>query len=373
MSATSTTERPGIGADEAAMLRKIGYGDGDARSATSILIDHDIRVATSETDAVEILPIQEALMRYDWVQDLMFNQIAPDENELLRQSAELLQDPIGRFVYVHDGAKLRHPIQSFTVMSRPQERQFTHNITVIGRDAEVEIISGAAVPPNVHAGHHVSIDETYLRDGARMRSVSIERWGVNMRVDSYSRSEIGTGAEVTSSQIMLAALRRHHSDTKMRLGADALCSDQAIIFAPKGTERTFDTEVRLSAPGARSEHVARMVSGGGRIVNNSVLIGETPGTNGFLGCDGLMLSGEGQISATPALIADSAEAQLSHEASVGMISSEKLAYLMAAGLGEDRARDLIVQGFLSLNDADIPADIRAQVADMVAAAKSGGM
>ena len=362
-----------IGEGEEAILRKVGYDEGTARSATAILVDHELRVASSATEGVEIMSIQDALMRYEWVQNLMFNLIAPDENELLRQSVELLNDPIGRFIYVHDGAKVRLPIQSFTILEVPQKRQFTHNITVIGKGAEVEMISGAAVPQNVHAGHHVSIDETYLREGARCRSIAIERWGANMTVDSYSRSEIGPGAEAISNQIMLASLRRHLSDTKTHVGADASSNDQAIIFAPDGAERIFESETFLTAPGARSQSIARMVSAGGTIINRALLVGQAPGVNGFLGCDGLKLSDAGEILAVPALKAVSAEAQLSHEASVGMIDAEKLAYLMASGLSEDRARDLIIQGFLSLKDDYVPEDMRAAVTEMIAAAKSGGM
>ena len=363
----------GIDAGEETILRKVGYDGDTARSATAVLIDHELRVASSEIEGVEIMSIQDALMRYEWVQNLMFNLIAPDENELLRQSVELLNDPIGRVIYIHDGAKVRLPIQSFTVLETPQKRQFTHNITVIGKGADVEMISGAAVPDNVHAGHHVSIDETYVREGARCRSVAIERWGANMMVDSYARSEIGAGAEVISNQIMLASLRHHLSDTKTYVGADATCNDQAIIFAPDGAERVFESETYLTAPGARSESVARMVSAGGSIINRAMLIGQSANVSGFLGCDGLKLSNAGEIVAVPALKAESAEAQLSHEASVGMIDAEKLAYLMASGLSEDHARNLIVQGFLSLKDDYVPDDMRTAVTEMIAAAKSGGM
>lgn len=362
-----------LNAGEEAMLRRVGYGGMEARSASAVLVNHELRVATSNVDGVEIMPIQDALMRYDWVQDLMFNLIAPDENELLRQSAELLNDPIGQFIYVHDGAKVGLPVQSFTLMELPQGRQFTHNITVIGKGAEVEMISGAAVPENVHAGHHVSIDEVYLREGARCRSISIERWGKNMSVDSYSRSEIGPGAETTSSQIMIAPLRRHLSDTKSYIHEAASANDQATVFAPEGTERVFENETYLVGPGARSESVTRMVSAGGTIVNRALLVGQAKQTSGFLGCDGLKLSDAGEIVAVPSLKAESADAQLSHEASVGTIAEEKLSYLMASGLSEDQSRDLIVQGFLNLKEQYLPEEMRAQVTEMIAAAKSGGM
>ena len=370
---TIETDVGGLSAEVQDLLSRVGYGGEGARSATAVLVNHELRFAESQVEGVEIMSIQDALMRYDWVQDLMFKLIAPDENELLRQAAELLNDPIGHFVYVHDGVKVQLPVQAFTLMGLPQGRQFTHNITVIGKEAEVEMISGAAVPEHVHAGHHVSIEETYLREGARCRALSIERWGSNMAVDSYSRSEIGAGAEIISNQIMLAPLKRHLSDTKTWVGEGASSNEQAIIFAPEGTSRVFEGETYLTAPGARSESVARMVSAGGSITNRALLVGQASHTSGFLGCDGLKLSNTGEIFAVPALRAESAESQLSHEASVGMIDAEKLAYLMASGLSEDHARDLIVQGFLNLKDEYVPEGMRAHVAEMIAAAKSGGM
>lgn len=359
--------------DEEAILREVGFAEPNSRSATTVLVDHDIRLANSMHDGVEVMSIQDALMRHDWVQDLMFSLIEPDENEVLRQASELLHKPIGHFVYVHPGAKVREPLQTFTVMEQPQERQFTHNITVVGEGADVEMISGAAVPARVHAGHHVSIEETFVREGARCRSISIEHWGARMTVDSYSRSKLDAGAETISNQIMLSPIKHHVSETQTLIGANASCNDQAIIFAPQGTERIFNTETTLMAPGARSESIARMVSAGGTITNNALLIGDAPETHGFLGCDGLLLSSDGEITATPALRAKSAEAVLSHEASVGMIDKDKLAYLMASGLDEDRSRDLIVQGFLNLKDDYIPEGLRDRVTEMIASAQSGGM
>ncbi|MEM6748775.1 MAG: SufD family Fe-S cluster assembly protein, partial [Pseudomonadota bacterium] len=173
--------------------------------------------------------------------------------------------------------------------------------------------------------------------------------------------------------IMLSAIKHHRSETRTHVGEGAVCNDQAILFAPAGTERIFNSETFLTAKGARSESIARMVSAGGTITNNALLVGQSPGTNGFLGCDGLLLSSDGEIQATPALRAESAEALLSHEASVGMIDKEKLAYLMASGFDEDTARDLIVQGFLSLKDDYIPDGLRDQVTAMIASAQSGGM
>lgn len=54
----------------------------------------------------------------------------------------------------------------------------------------------------------------------------------------------------------------------------------------------------------------------------------------------------GGIHAIPELEGRSPDIALSHEASVGMILREELAYLMASGLTEESARSLIIQGSL---------------------------
>ena len=355
------------------ILHDVGFDSEDSRSGTCVLTDHEVRIALSNDPDVEILPLKTALDTYAFVQDLMFGLVDPEENEHIRLVAEHMDDPLGHFVWVKPGAKVKLPLQTFTLLETPQGRQFTHDITLIDEGAEVQMISGSAVPSTVHKGRHISIGECYMRANSKCSSVSIEHWGEAMEVYSYGFSRMEKGAQSTSTSIMMAPIRHHTSNSKSVVEAGANSVSQAIIFAPEGTERVMQTETRLAEPGAQSEDVARMVSAGGRIVNDALLIGDAADTSGFLGCDGLKLTDAGEIRAQPSLLARVEGSQLSHEASVGMIDGEKLTYLMASGMAEDAARDLIVQGFLSLNDENIPPSLRRNVEQMIAQAKSGGM
>ncbi|WP_211365133.1 SufD family Fe-S cluster assembly protein [Rhodovulum strictum] len=355
------------------ILHEVGFGDESTRAGTSILADRAMRMALSNDPGVEILPLAQALKTYDFVQGLMFGLVDPEENEHVRLVAEHMHDPLGHFIWVKPGARVKLPVQSFTLLETPQGRQFTHDITLIDEGAEVEMISGSAVPASVRKGRHISIGETYIRANATCRSVTIEHWGPEMEVHSYGWSRMEAGATSTATAIMMSPIRHHASHSVSILDAGASATSQAVVFAPEGTSRVLASETRLIAPGARSQDVTRMVSAGGVIENRALLVGAAAGTEGFLGCDGLKLTDAGEIRAVPSLSALAEGTQLSHEASVGRIDGEKLAYLMASGMSEDAARDLIVQGFLSLSDDQIPAPLRARVAAMVAEAKSGGM
>ncbi|MEM7753279.1 MAG: SufD family Fe-S cluster assembly protein [Pseudomonadota bacterium] len=373
MSDVKETTRELLSNAERDALHDVGFESESARAATSVLADGAVKLAQSNDAGVEIMPLSEALRTYDFVQDLMFGLVDPDENEPIALVAEHMHDPLGHFVWIKPGAKVRLPVQTFSMLETPQARQFTHDIMLVDEGAEVETVTGAAVLSSVHKGRHVSVGETYMRPGSKCTSVSLEHWGEGMEVYSYGYSRMEHGAQSNTTSIALSPIRHHESHSHAVLEEDTTSVSQAVCFAPEGTKRVIKSTTRLAGDGAKSEDITRMVSSGGVIVNEALLIGDAAGTQGFLGCDGLKLGPAGEIMAVPALRARTEEAQLSHEASIGMIDREKLSYLMASGMDEDSARDLIVQGFLSLDDARLPEMTKARVKEMTALAKSGGM
>lgn len=356
-----------------AELERIGFGREEEHAATGIIVDQDDHLIGINSPDVEILPLAEALDRYDWVQDLVFGLISPDENPHVAQIAESTEPAVGHFVHVRAGAKVTLPVQLFTLLGHPQGRQHLHCVTVIDEDAEVEIVSGSTVPANVRAGRHISISETYLRPGATCRSVSVEQWGDDMEVYDYSRTSIGKGATSISSAIMMSSVRLHRSESVTTIDEGGSSNDQSVLYSPTGTDRIVKSDIVLAGESANAESIARMVTAGGRIENRSTLVGNGENSRGYLGCDGLKLGDDGQIVSAPALEANASTAQLSHEASIGVIGADRIAYLMASGLTEDRARDLLIQGFLNLDEQLIPETIRAEVSAMIATAKTGAL
>ncbi|MDO5077405.1 SufD family Fe-S cluster assembly protein [Corynebacterium sp.] len=355
------------------LLKTVGYVEEANASATSILVDHHVEHMVTHDGQVEVMPLADALVTYPWLQELMFSLVDPTSDEVLRRAFESTRRPLGTFTWVHDHAVLDKPLQSFTLMTVPQERQFMHDVTVIGEGAVVDSISGAAVTEQMTHGTHVSVSETFIHPNARVRSLDVERWGAHMDVHSYSGTKVGAGAVCSTISVAVNAIRSHTDISTTVLDDDAVDTNHSIAFAPHGTHRTMRSTVELQGDGARCEQVARMVSDGGDIDNETTLVGRGAGSSGFLQCDGLMISPLGTITSVPALVAATDTAQLSHEASVGMVDSDRLEYLMSTGLDEDAARDLIVRGFLDVEDRDMPDSLRETVAGLIAAARAGAM
>ena len=66
---------------------------------------------------------------------------------------------------------------------------------------------------------------------------------------------------------------------------------------------------------------------------------------GHVECDAI-LKDEAKISATPKIVANSTDAMLVHEATIGKIAGEQLIKLMTLGLSKEKAEETIIKGFL---------------------------
>ncbi|MBI9000449.1 SufD family Fe-S cluster assembly protein [Corynebacterium sp. CCM 9185] len=367
----AVTPVPGLGSASVTpgLLTDLGWRDEESCAGTSLMVDHHFERIVTHDGQVEIMPLSDAVVTYPWVQQLMFSLIDPLSDDVLRRAFESQDRPLGTFTWVHDGAILDGPLQNFSFMTVPQERQFVHDLTVIGAGARVDHISGSGVTPKMTHGRHVSVSETFIGEGARLRSLDVERWGSQMDVHSWSGTRIARDAVNSSVSVAVSGLRNHVAHSTVELDDGATDTSHSVVFAPADTHREMRTEIRLLGAGSRAEQVSRMVSDGGEISNDTTLVGVGRGCSGFLECDGLMLRDTGYIDSVPALKARVDEAQLSHEASVGMIDGDRLDYLMALGLDEDTARDLIVRGFLDLTEQSVPDSLRATVEGLVTAAR----
>ncbi|HPJ25693.1 MAG TPA: SufD family Fe-S cluster assembly protein [Synergistaceae bacterium] len=73
--------------------------------------------------------------------------------------------------------------------------------------------------------------------------------------------------------------------------------------------------------------------------------GAAPGARGHVDC-AEVIQGEAKAEASPVVRASHPEAEVTHEAAIGRIANDKIEGLMAKGLDEDQAVDIIVSGLL---------------------------
>jgi len=210
-------------------------------------------------------------------------------------------------------------------------------------------------------GIHVGISEFFVKKNAKLSFTMIHNWAEDMEVRPRSVARVEAGGLFLNNYICMKPVRSIQMyPTTHLVGEDAVARFYSIIVGSPGSEHDIGGRIFLKKRGNRAEIVARTISNGGNIIARGHLIGEVPDIKAHLECRGLLLNG-GLIHAVPELEGHVDGVELSHEAAVGKIAQEEIAYLMSRGLSEDEATATIVRGFLSVDIPGLPPQLQAEI------------
>lgn len=294
-------------------------------------------------------PMSKAVER-EWVRKLLWTALPQREVGLS-----------GAFMYVPPGVSLRAPVNVCFVVS--EGAQGVHNVLVVGEGSELTVTSTctSAGAGMVHNGY----TEIFLERGARLNYVTVHSWTEKTQVNAEVGVVVGEGASFNEVYISLKSSRALKKSTRLsvRKGGSALAS--TIYLASPGSA-SLETLAALEEEGASAEVVSKVVAMSGSSVSQPIAIeARAPNTRGHIECRGLQLSPDSILETVPILRSTRGGAQLTHEAAIGKISEEELAYLMTKGFSEDEATTMLVRGFLELGLKSVPEPLKPQISSIL--------
>jgi Fe-S cluster assembly scaffold protein SufB len=217
---------------------------------------------------------------------------------------------------------------------------------------ELHLVNGCTTARYTDIGTHIGVTEYYVGENARVTSSMIHHWGAEVEVYPRTAAHVERGGHFVSNYIAMSRVGRIQMYPTAIVESGATASFNSVVYAPAGSSLDLGARVILRGTHATADIISRAVSDGGYVMNRGHILGEAAGSRGHMECNGLLLDPRGVIHAIPELEGRSPDIALSHEASVGMISREELAYLMASGLAGQRTADH--SGFLEIPLADLP-------------------
>ena len=351
-------------------LERVGYDEQQERSGTFLAADDRVLEAKPFSNQVEILSVALAIREYDWVHDLVFGLVDPDKDEYTRM-VKKQKKPLGYFIRVKEGQEVILPLQTCFYIRTDKTTQMTHNIIVAEPGSTLHLISGCVADAHVDEGRHVGVTEYYIGEGATVTTTMIHSWGPNITVYPRSAAHIKKGGRFISNYVVMSPVKHIQMAPEAMVEEGGLAEFYSIVYAPEGSSLDIGGTIRLKGEQARCEIVSRVVSDGGKVITRGCIVGEVDGVQGTMACNGLLVNSRGSIHAIPELEGKSPLVLLSHEASVGMISQDELSYLMTSGLSGERARELIIQGFLEVRIKELPEALHKTIAEMIKKAKAG--
>ena len=360
---------------DAKVMSSVGiHIEGQDRSGTYILRDFYPLCALVQTDGLELLPIADALKKYDWLRERYYWKAVPADLDEYTVQCAAAAEPQGCFVRVKKGAQVSFPVQACLYITQGDITQMVHNVVILEEDAELHLITGCATRIGVRSAVHLRVSEHYVGRNAKLTSTMVHSWGPEVEVRPRSGTIVEAGGTFVSNYVSLRPARSIQTNPRTWLnGEGAAAKYLTIILGSRGS--TIDTggDVYLNGANSSAELAHRAVCTGGRIYQRGLLIGNAPGCRAHVDCAGMVLDAgeDGFIEAVPGLRSLHPEARMSHEASIGKIAPEQVAYLQSRGMSEREAISLIIRGFLGEEIVGLSPELDARIAEIAELAGHG--
>ena len=156
--------------------------------------------------------------------------------------------------------------------------------------------------------------------------------------------------------------------TSLLVGDRSTCEYTGITFAGAGQNLDTGAKVVMLGADTRCSLSAKSLSRGGGVstFRSAVVVGaRAERARANVVCASLMLDDRSRSDTVPAMDVRCRTANVGHEATIGRISDDTVAYLMSRGIAEDEARTLVVNGFANPVSKELPLEYAVEMNNLI--------
>lgn len=270
----------------------------------------------------------------------------PSEGKFSALAAALWTN--GAFVYVPRGVEVELPLGSFRVMSEAGTYTATRTLVVAEENAQVTFIDeqDSEDLPGTYA---IGAVELIVKQGARLRYVSIQNWGKGVTHIQRQRGDVARDATLNSLVVTMGGtLSRTEMQSYLR-GQGADSEMLGLYFASEDQHFDHYTLQHHAAPHAHSDLLYKGVNADQSVGVFSGMIKVDLGaqkTDAYQKHRTLMLSSKAQNYSVPQLEINANDVRCSHGSTTGPVNQEALFFLRSRGIHKELAEKMLVTAFL---------------------------
>lgn len=258
-------------------------------------------------------------------------------------------DKPGIDIFVAPGTK-NESVHIPVIITESGISDLVYNDFYIGDDADVLIVAGCGIHNSGdEKSQHDGIHTFHIGKNARIKYVEKhygEGDGKGERIlNPVTVVEQDENSVCEMEMVQIKGVDSTVRDTKAYLGAGAkLIVTERLLTHGEQYARS-DIDVYLNGEDASSQIISRSVAkDNSKQTFHPNAIGNAK-CRAHVQCDSIIMD-DATVSSIPAITANSADAQIIHEAAIGKINNDQLIKLMTFGMSEEEAEEVIIGGFL---------------------------
>lgn len=277
------------------------------------------------------------------------NQVlAVNEIEGVTVQAQETQHGVRARIQVAPGTRVEHPVHLCFGMTAERGLQEIQSQFEVGQGAEVGFLAHCTFPNAIEL-RHVMDARIHVGPGATMRYSEAHYHGPEGGIEVLPK----THAQVEEDANLEIEFNLTHGRVgRMAIELEADVAARGLVELISKAYGSADDEIRvtevmrLNGRGARGLTKTRVaVRGRARSEVTTTAEGNAPGAVGHMDCTEVV-RGRAEARNIPIVVVRDEHARVTHEAAIGSVDKKELETLMARGLSEDQAVDVIIRGML---------------------------
>ncbi len=275
--------------------------------------------------------------------------LAKNEVPGLHIKYEKIEDGVKVYITIENGVKIKNPIHLCFGMLPREGKQIIQSHFHIGKDAKVSFLAHCSFPEAEHI-EHIMESAVFLEEHAEMSYVEQHYHSESGGAFVYPRlrGKLGKGSRLTEEfKLKNGRVGYLYIDYEVDQGKKSSCDLMTKVFG-KAEDKIYVKEtLKLNGEGASGTAKSRLIminKAHGNVLGE--IEGNAPYTRGHVDCYEVVQNDGCFASSTPKISVKNPLSKVTHEAAIGRINKKELETLMARGLTEDEAVQLIVNGLL---------------------------
>ena len=270
----------------------------------------------------------------------------------------------GTFIYIPPYTKLDRPLQSYFRIETASLGQFERTIIIVDEGSVLNYIEGCTARIFSKQSLHAGVVEIFVGKNARCRYSTIQNWSTDVYnlVTKRAIVESGGTMEWVDGNIGSGITMKYPSCILKGDNSSGNCL--SIAYAKQNQYLDAGAKMIHLGRNTKSNIINKSIAENGGVSNyrGTTKIAKSA-TNSYASvkCDTILLDSQSKSDTYPKNIVANASSTLEHEASVSRISEEKLFYLATKGLSPDKAKDLIIMGFIDDFKKELPMEYAVEL------------
>ena len=270
----------------------------------------------------------------------------------------------GSFIYVPPRTEVAIPLQAYFRINAERMGQFERTLIIADEGSKVHYIEGCTAP--VYSTHslHSAVVELIAMKGAHIRYTTIQNWANNIfnlvtkravanedAVVEWVDGNIGSKLTMKYPAIILKGERAHGEVLSIAFAGPGQHQDagaKAIHLAPNTTSKITSKSISRDTGRSTYRGLVKMRKG-------------AHGCKTSVQCDALLIGSAARTDTYPTMEIAEDDVRVEHEARVSKLGDEQLFYLRSRGIPEDKARLMIVNGFIEPFVKELPMEYAVEL------------